>query len=220
MKRTLVAAFGLVAVIGVARADAASIILNGDFENNTAPGTLFNMGNAQVDATVADVTAFGTAQEIDLVTGLAFGIAPQSGNWKLGMHTQDLGAFDAFSFDLSANVVSGQSYTLSFWAAQSPGLLSGVEIGLSSSATSFGTLIFTANPTSPQAWDQFIHAFVAPVDASFLTVRSSFASGRYVFVDNFSLEAGQQVVPEPATLLMLGAGLAASRLRRKTAKRS
>ena len=67
----------------------ANLLLNGDFETNTASGTMFNMSNANFTATVSAATAFGSAEEIDLVTGTDFGIAPQSGSWKLGIHTQN-----------------------------------------------------------------------------------------------------------------------------------
>jgi hypothetical protein len=205
-----------------ARTEAASIILNGSFETNTAAGTLTNLDNAAFTATVANATGFGAAHEIDLVTGLDFGIAPQDGNWKLGLHTQSP-AFgnvqDGFSLSLSTPVVAGQSYSLSFYGAllgfDPPGTL---QIGLSSSANSFGSLIFSATPFFISSWDHFTTVFVAPSNALFLTVRTSEFEG-YAFIDNITLEAGAAAVPEPATLGLLGVGLAASWRRIKTGRR-
>ena len=201
------------------RAEAASIILNGNFETNTAGGTMFNMSNATFTATVANATGFGAAAEIDLVTGLAFGIAPQDGNWKLGLHTQSNGNQDGFSLSLSTPVVAGQSYNLSFYGAlfqgQPPGT---IQIGLSNSANSFGTLIFSGTPFFTSQWDHFTNVFVAPSNASFLTVQISSFEG-YSFIDNVTLEAAQAAVPEPATLGLLGVGLAASWRRIKSGRR-
>jgi hypothetical protein len=216
----------LVLLLGAKTAGAASIVLNGDFETNSASATQFNMSNAAFDATVANATAFSTAQEIDLVTGLDFGVAPQSGDWKLGLHTQTNGNFDAFSLGLSTGVIGGTSYDLQFYGAllgqfgAQPGP---IEIGLSNSATAFGTLIFSGTPTSTNAWTAFSSNFIAPVSGSFLTVRSGSVLDEYVFIDNVSLGPGNGTgtpVPEPTSWLLLGTGLLATRLRRRFSKRS
>jgi len=194
---------------------AANLFLNGDFENNTAGTTQFNLSNAAFNSLMADTTAFGTAQEIDIITGTDFGIAPESGNWKLGIHTQTGGAFDAFSMTLSSSLVSGNSYSLQFFGALFPGLTSTIAIGVSTSPTDFGTLVFTGSPTSSTAWTQFNTTFSAPVSGSYITVENV-NIGDYSFVDNFSL-AGSTSVPEPSAILLLGTGVVglAGVLRRK-----
>lgn len=120
---------------GKAQANA-NMIINGDFENNTAAGTMYNMSNAEFSSVVANATAFGTSEELDLVaTGSGWGIDPESGSWKVGLHqrTDNLTHVDAFSFDLSSPVISGNTYDLQFFAAGIYGYpLGQVEIGLSS----------------------------------------------------------------------------------------
>ena len=194
---------------------AANLILNGDFENNTAGTTQFNLSNAAFNGFMPNVTAFGTAQEIDIITGTAFGIAPESGNWKLGIHTQTGGAFDAFSMTLSSALVAGNSYTLQFFGAQLAGFTSTIQIGVSTSPTAFGTSIFTGSPSSSTTWTQFNATFLAPVSGSYITVENV-NIGDYSFVDNFSL-AGSTSTPEPSALFLLGTGVVglAGVLRRK-----
>src|SRR5215208_2980775 len=150
MRHVRTLALCVAVVLSARTGHAASIILNGDVEDNTSSSSEFNLSNANFNAIVADATAFGTGDEIDLVTGTDFGIAPESGDWKLGLHTSSLsGFFDAFSFDLSSAIVAGTSYDLELFAALHPDRPTGtVEIGVSSSATAFGTLVFSATPLS------------------------------------------------------------------------
>jgi hypothetical protein len=217
MKRMMLTLAGLIAFGLTAGPVSASIILNGSFENNSAASTQFNMSNAAFSATVADATAFGAAQEIDLVTGLDFGIAPIDGDWKLGLHTQVSLIQDAFSMSLSSGIVAGTSYDLSFSGALLGfGSIAGnIEIGVSNSASAFGTLVFAGTPASDLFWSSFASTFVAPVSGSFLTVRTEAQPNVYVFVDDFSLDASGDPVPEPATLFLLGSGLLGLAARRR-----
>ena len=178
---------------------AQNLILNGSFEDNSASGTVFNMTNAEFNATVADATAFGSAEEIDLMDASAgFGLAPVDGDFKLGIHlfTVGHGATDAFSFDLSSPIVAGTTYTIDFWAHAVTNVSPGrdpVEIGVSSSAASFGTLVFTSGSLSTGSWSHFMSDFVAPVSGDFLTVRPSGMT--WAHIDNFSLE-GDSCYPD------------------------
>lgn len=191
---------------------AANLILNGDFENNSAGSTQFNLSNATYTAMMANSVGFGSSEELDIVTGSDFGISPQSGKWKVGMHqrTDDPSHVDAFSLELASLVSSGSALSLSFYTAAFSGLpLGSVKIGLSSDASSFGTEVFSAATITDTAWTHYTHDFVAPVDAAYLTVQLSLDSGNYAFVDNFTL------TPSPSGAALAGlASLAAFRRRR------
>ena len=81
---TLALAAAAAALLLGAGAAQASLVLNGSFEANSAGGTVFNPGNATLNALVPNVTAFGARQGIDLQTvGSGYGLAPVDGRWKL-----------------------------------------------------------------------------------------------------------------------------------------
>ena len=210
---TILATLTVAAALAVSAPASANLLLNGDLENNSAGGTLFNMSNAFFTSTVANATAFGTSNELDLVTSTAFGIAPQSGNWKVGMH-QNTGSSsnrDQFSLDLSGPLSTGASYDLSFYGTGLSGSPFGtIEVGVSTSASSFGSLIFSATPTSASVWDLFQTSFVAPIDATHLTFSVSPVANGYAFVDNASLTAADAAVPLPASAVLLGSVMIAA----------
>jgi hypothetical protein len=193
-------------------ASGANIVLNGSFETNTAGSSLFNLTNAQVGGTIANVIGFGTAEEIDLVTGSDWGITPQDGNWKVGIHHQAGGALDVFSIALSGTTGVGNTYALSYYGAGISGIGLGlVEVGLSSSPTAFGTVIYSAGVSDIASWGQFGGSIVAPVAGAYLTFRVA-NSDALAFVDNITFDgevAPEPVTgtPEPLTLSAVAAGL-------------
>lgn len=188
------------------RVQGANMILNGSFENNSATKTEFNLTNSDFKRLVSDATAFGDAQEIDLMTtdaeGLLYGPTPRDGKWKLAIHSQVPRRIDAFSFGLSRSIVAGKSYALSCWSivvqGNSPGF-GPLEIGISDSSNSFGTLLYSLYPLDNQAWAEFSGQFVAPVDGSFLTVRMVTNTHSWAHLDDFSLVE----VPAPSALATL-----------------
>lgn len=202
-------------VLGAAgSALGTNMILNGSFENNSAGGTLYNLSNAGFNAVMSNATAWGAAEEIDVMenTTNSFGLPAVDGVYKLGLHLRADGAFDAFSFDLSSPIVAGQQYRLEFYAHAVLDFDSGATpllIGISSSPTSAGTQIFSTGALSPTGWTHYGHDFIAPVGGAYLTVFSAAGTNTWAHVDNFSL------VPTPGAAGLLAlAGLAALRRRR------
>lgn len=196
----------------------ANLILNGDFEDHTATSRASNLSNSEFNALMSNATAFGEANEIDLQSG------GQSGDWSLSLHTQATefgGSFDAFSLNLSSGVIASNLYQLVFYAwdfSFGGDFNFQIEIGLSNTATSFGSLLYSASTSATDVWQEFNLNFVAPSDALFLTVRANptahlESGGNFGIVDNFSLTPVS--VPEPGTLALFGIGLAAMRLTRR-----
>jgi len=175
-----------------ARGAGPNLILNGDFENNTASTCAFNLSNASFNASVADCTAFGTAEEIDLMqdpSGCGYVPAAISGSAKLAIHTTTSRNIDAFAFRLSQPVVAGQRYQLTFFAYSDMSFdpdVGVVEVGISDNPTSFGTQVFSGTPQS-LVWTKFDTSITAPVSGAYLTVRPTLRQQAWIHVDAFSL---------------------------------
>lgn len=206
------------AFFAVAPLASANMIINGSFESNTVGTTAYNMSNGSFTAGVTAVTGYGAAAEIDLMENSSntFGLAATDGIYKLGIHTTAVGGSqDEFTFDLSSGITAGTMYTLSFMAHAvtdfDPGL-NGVEVGISSSPSSFGTLVYSTGALGTAAWGTYGTTFTASVSGTHLSVRSFGGEETWSHIDAFDLE----VVPEPATMVAMGAGLLAMlRLRKK-----
>jgi hypothetical protein len=206
---------GVLAAVGTSGA-SANIINNGDFEHTIAPNSLFNLTNVDFGSYMQNAVAFGAASELEIIERADYGVAAPSGLWKVGMHQRPIIGADAFSLSLTVPVTAGSTYSLSFYTAGlvseiGPMPLGPVEIGLSSNASGFGTMIFSGAAESRSQWTHCTLDFVAPVDATFITVRTSASvPDMYAFVDNVTLD-----VPCPGTLSVAGF-LVLSRRRRNS----
>lgn len=203
-------------IVGAVSSAQAGMILNGDFENNTAGGSLTNLGNASFTSLMSNTTGFGAGNELDILSfASGFGPDPQSGKWKVGMANG--GGPDAFTFNLSTGITAGQAYRLSFWATRNQQFSTGdspLLIGVSGANNAFGTQVFsTGGGVAANQWQNFSTSFVAPVNGSFLSVSLADSAGNttWMHVDNFSMEA----VPEPATMVAMAVGAAGILARRR-----
>jgi hypothetical protein len=191
-------------------AQSASLLVNGSFEATTAGGTVFNPLNAEFNALMSGVTAYGARQGIDIQTlGSGYGQAPQNGAWKVSPASDAGGTTEEFSLAMTGPLIVGESYQLSFYIerlTQAPFNGGTVQIGVSSSATSFGTQVALA--TAPNSgWLLSNSSFLAPIAASYLTVRLTTTQSSWVGLDNFTL-TGAAPVPEAGSAALLAAGLA------------
>lgn len=170
---------------------SGNIIINGDFENHTGSGCQSNLSNASFNLVMANATAFGSAEEIDVYDdpGGCWGLPAISGATKICLHRQTNGTVDAFAFDLSTPAVVGKTYSLSFWAQavlDFAGNLGSVQVGLSNSNVTFGTLIFEGFLPNEKVWNQYTLTFVAPMNANFVTVQVGNLDA-WEHIDAFSL---------------------------------
>ncbi len=172
------------------------MIINGDFEVYSGGPCDTNLPNTSFTAMMANATAFGAANEIDVYANPpCYGLPAVSGSRKISINRQDLsfgGFSDSFSFDLSPGVTAGSTYTLSFWLETDSSFTTGlghVQIGLSTSPTGLGTLVYTGISSTYDTWEQFTTTFVAPISASYLTVNENEVNA-WSHIDNFSLVPG------------------------------
>jgi hypothetical protein len=184
---------GAISVHGGDTLSTGNMVINGDFETYSGGTCDTNLSNASFTAMMANATAFGLADEIDVIANPpCYGLPAVSGALKIAIHRQDpsFGGFsDAFSFDLSPAITAGNSYTLSFWAEADDSFstaLGSVQVGLSSSSTSLGTLVYTGALSTFNTWTQFTTTFVAPVNATYLTVNED-GLNAWSHIDAFSL---------------------------------
>lgn len=170
-------------------------IINGSFETNSAVSDLINLTNASFNATCSNVFAFGTYGDIDLIKSATYCGGPQIGNWYIALTGNGT---DAFSLKLTAALVPGASYSLSFYdhACGSPYSIGPcpVQIGISGVNNSFGSLIYTAPLPMVGVWTKRTVIFTAPSNGNYLTVQlQGGALQNWTQLDNF--EISQQALP-------------------------
>lgn len=203
-----------IAVLAGQLVAAQNLVINGDFELNGAAPCDFNVENNAFAAKMPNCASFGSMPngagngEVDIMTlgSCGWGLPAPSGLTKLGISGHALGNEDKVSMKLFSPLQVGATYTLSFSALA---VITGfgdptsgpVDVGLSQSATDFGTLLFSATP-SQFAWTTYSLDFSATSAATYLTVRGDQATETWNNVDAFSL------VPAVGPWSIVGAGLA------------
>lgn len=197
----------------------ANFVMNGSFETNTAGTTVYNMSNGFASTTVGSLTAFGPADEIDLMenSSNSFGLPAVAGIYKLGIHNVAAGAATRDEFNLAlTGPLSAGTYTLSFWAQSVLDFdpdLGNVEVYLGSAAGSLGTLVYTT-PTLTTGWVNYTTTVTAVGGETYLGMAVATGGETWAHIDDVSL------VPEPGTMIALGAGLAALAARRRNRARA
>ncbi len=173
---------------------SAQNFLNGSFENCTAGGSdQINMTNGAFNAMMANVTAFGSYNgggagggNMDIITSSSWG----GGGAQCGCYYVALTGTgtDAIALDLSAPLVAGNTYTISFYDRADAGFSAfSVEVGLSTTNTSFGTSIYLAPLAVVNTWTLRTFTFVAPNNGMYITVQQNLGgTSDWLHVDNFS----------------------------------
>jgi gliding motility-associated-like protein len=162
-------------------------LLNGSFENNSAVFDQINLVNASFNSFMLDTYAFGSFGNMDIINSSTYCGAAQNGSWYVSLTG---GLTDAITMTLSTPLVSGQTYTLTFWdrgciafSTSSPA----VQIGVSNVNSDIGTVVYTAATPVESVWTQRTATFVAPINGLYLSVSTPVGStSDWVQIDNFS----------------------------------
>lgn len=210
----------LVTTTGSANAALTNLVLNGGFENNTAPHPVFNrIINSEFNAYMPNCVAYGTNGDYVIESNPGpYGGNSGDGNWHIALNQTG-----AISMALSQSLVAGQYYEVSFKYSLlnvyyvNPGEL---KVGVSTSATSFGTMLTQMSPLSfpalanKQGWETRTFGFVASQGmngANRLTFSGSMSSSdpfTWIGIDAVSM------VPAPGAAALLGVAGLLSRRRR------
>jgi hypothetical protein len=184
MKHYLIFIF-LVCIGWTARSQS---FLNGSFENSATTTNIINTTNANYTSVMNNSSAFGTFGNMDIITSCTWG-CPTYGSWYVSLTGNGT---DAISMELSQSLVSGNTYSFTFYDRKHQSYqCTPIQIGLSTSATAFGTLVWTASATATNStWVQRTVTFVAPNNGSYITVKQSGGTtGFWAHIDNFEFSS-------------------------------
>jgi hypothetical protein len=159
--------------------------LNGSFETTTG-NCDFNQSNANFNSLMSNSYAFGDASQVDILNSTcSYGFA-QEGNYFIGLAVDGTNTLtDALALKLSAPLIGGNTYVLTFYNRKDPGYNGNLlEVGYSANNSSFGNNIgTTALPTTSWGLDSF--SFTPSINCQFITIRTIAGSYGWNFVDNF-----------------------------------
>jgi hypothetical protein len=170
----------------------AQAFLNGNFEQTTATENQINLSNYSFTTQMPYTTAFGSRGNVDIIKSKKYCGLAQKGDWFVALTSNGT---DAISMKLSSPLIAGHEYILTFHdrACERHGPASYTQIGISDTISRFGTLIHQAKIPIDETWTRRIIKFIAPVNASFITVKGKgvdslvISTLHWLQVDNFSL---------------------------------
>jgi|GEM_PF-2650858 len=200
---------------------AADLLANGGFETNLNNDTTYNMNNADFTASMANTTAFGSGNEVDIISSenSEFGLPAIEGDWSIALHSNIFtDADDAISMGLIPTARAGELFRVELSAQMAtefdpgPGSL---EIGISSTANSFGALVHSFNLTSSDTWESLSADFFSTTGFQYLTLRSNRNGGDGVWIHVDAVSLTSINIPAPTTLALLSlAALSTNRRKR------
>lgn len=162
--------------------------LNGDFEINTAGVDQINLSNPAFNGFMSNTIAYGSFGDMDIITSGTYCGLAQNGLWYTALTGSST---DAITMQLSAPLVAGTSYTITFWdkgcwptySASAPP----VQLGVSAVAGAVGTAVYTAPTPTNGVWVQRTATFIAPIGGLYISVElPSGGLGDWTQIDNFT----------------------------------
>jgi hypothetical protein len=166
----------------------AQDFVNGNFENNLAGGTdQINLSNADLNAKLPGVTAFGSYGDVDIINSTAYsGTGAQDKSWYIAITG---GGTDIVALSLTKPLKEGKKYTITFYDRRSNSYNAlPIQVGISETNSSFGQTIYTA-PEIPvlDVWTKRTFTFTAPANANYVTVQMSGGQLQdWAHIDNFT----------------------------------
>lgn len=172
--------------------------LNGSFENNSSTSDCnYNISNTAFNGYFSNVTAFGQYEAIDIQVAGCYVPTIADGTFAVALANfpSDPVTGEAVALELSEPLVMGNSYAMSFEAYAMPDFGSDqgdLLIGASMNGTEGGTTVYTA-ATVYDTWTTFTFEFVAPNNATHMTVVPVTGISSWNSIDNFVIEEACEV---------------------------
>ena len=155
----------------------AQVLLNGDFENNTAVVDQINITNSMYNSLMSNSYAFGdwngggpNGGDMDIISSATYCDFAPHGLWYVALTS---GGTDAISLELSLPLTVGESYLVTYFDRACPSISAGppLKFGVSLQNDNMGTVVHVADaPFQNGIWTTHSFTFVAPVAGSYLTV--------------------------------------------------
>ncbi|MFL5763157.1 MAG: gliding motility-associated C-terminal domain-containing protein [Bacteroidia bacterium] len=166
----------------------AQTFLNGDFEINTAGTDQINVTNAAFNGFMASTIAYGSYGDMDIIQSATYCGLAENGLWYTALTGSST---DAITMQLSAPLVAGTSYTITFWDRGCWGSFSAsappVRLAVATAPGTLGTPVYTAPAPVNGTWVMRTATFVAPVSGLYISVDlPSGGLGDWTQIDNFT----------------------------------
>ncbi len=175
-----------------------NLLVDGSLEGHNTSGCDYNNVDSDFNGHYTNLTSFsfGGSGEIDILDNCSsYGGPAVDGTTRLGIaHNGQNNVRDRFSFDISGMIITGNEYSISFYMEplNAFGRTEGeIQIGISAVNNDFGTVVFSGETPLSGGFVQVTGTFVAPVNASYLTVQpnetNDDADQCWIMVDAFEL---------------------------------
>ncbi|HYV90629.1 MAG TPA: T9SS type A sorting domain-containing protein [Chitinophagales bacterium] len=171
---------------------SAQNFVNGSFELNTG-FCIINAYNAYITSNVTGLDAYGCGNEMDLMNNTCGYGTAYAGDYFLCLANSSGICPDACTLQLDAPLVSGNSYTISYYdrgwdqyGCCPPGVP--LEIGVSDIAGAAGTIVYTSPVPTTNSWSHRVFTFVAPNSGQYISIAAQDNTTRWTHIDSIGFQ--------------------------------